>query len=128
MNSDTQRSDSKSRPPSPSLSESDDKESSIAQPGNRDDLAAVLDAAVELTLTKRHSASDGKARCDSLYVHRLGSDENEVTIKNHTTAPDQPESLNKIKYRDVLKHLEALMEYEHKYHIKLPLARTINQD
>ena len=42
MNPDTQRADLKSRPPSPSLSESDDKESSIAQPGNRDDLAAVL--------------------------------------------------------------------------------------
>ena len=47
MNSDLQRSDSKSRPPSPSLSESDDKESSIAQPSNREDLAAVLDAAAE---------------------------------------------------------------------------------
>lgn len=57
-NPDTQLSDSKSRPPSPSLSESDDKESSIAQPGNREDLAAVLEAAAEIpTLTKRHTAS-----------------------------------------------------------------------
>jgi hypothetical protein len=51
-----------------------------------------------------------------------------VTIKYHTKAPDQPESLKRIKYRDVLKHLEALLEYEHKYRIKLPLARTVSQD
>jgi len=83
MNPDTQRADSKSRPPSPSLSESDDKESSIAQSGNREDLAAVLDAAAETpTLNKRHSTSDDKSRRDSLYVHQLGSDENEVAILN----------------------------------------------
>jgi hypothetical protein len=51
-----------------------------------------------------------------------------VTIKYHTKAPDQLESLKRIKYRDILKHLEALLEYENKYRIKLPLARTVSQD
>ena len=32
-----------------------------------------------------------------------------------------------IKYRDVLQYLEALLDYEHKYRIKLPLERTISQ-
>ena len=36
--------------------------------------------------------------------------------------------LKRIKYRDVLKHLEALLEYEHKHRIKLPLPRTVSQD
>ena len=78
------------------------------------------------TLTKRNSAP-GKTRRDSFYVRQLGSDENQITIKYHTKAPDQSESLKKIKYRDVLKHLEALLEYEHKYRIKIPLARTVSQ-
>ena len=128
MNSDNQRADSKSRPSSPIPSDQGDKESSVADPGTSEDLAAVLDAAADTpTLTKRNSAP-GKTRRDSFYVRQLGSDENDVTIKYHTKAPDQPESLKKIKYRDVLKHLEALLEYEHKYRIKLPLARTVSQD
>ena len=99
-----------------------DKESSVADPGTSEDLAAVLDAAADTpTLTKRNSTT-GKARRDSFYVRQLGSDENQVTIKY------QPESLKRIKYRDVLKHLDALLEYEHKYRIKLPLARTVSQD
>ena len=84
---------------------------SVAEPGTSEDLATVLDAAADTpTLTKRNSAP-GKTRRDSFYVRQLGSDENEVTIKYHTKAPDQPESLKRIKYRDVLKHLEALLEY-----------------
>ena len=100
MNSESQRADSKSRPPSPTSSDHGDKESS-----------AVLDAAADTpTLTKRNSAP-GKARQDSFYVRQLDSSENEVTIKYYTKAPDQPESLKKIKYRDVLKHLEALTRF-----------------
>ena len=128
MHSDTQRADAKSRHSSPISSDHGDKESSVADPGTSEDLAAVLDAAADIhTLAKRNSAS-GKTRRDSFYVCQLGSDENEVTIKYHTKAPDQPESLKKIKYRYVLKHLEALIEYEHKYRIKLPLAQTVSQD
>jgi len=104
-----------------------DKESPVADPGTSEDLAAVLDAAADTpTLIKRNSAP-GNTRRDSFYVRQLGSDQNEVTIKYHTKAHDQPESLKKIKYRDVLKHLEALLEYEHKYRIKLPLARTVSR-
>ena len=114
---------------SPTNSEVDDKESSIANPGNKEDLAAVLDDAATVTpiLTKRRSASDHKDRRDSYFIRQLDADENDPTIKYHTKAPDQPESLKKIKYRDVLQHLEALLDYEHKYRIKLPLARTISQ-
>jgi len=126
MNSDIHDSDAKSRPSKAIPSDQGDKESSVAEPGTSEDLAAVLDAATDTpTLTKRNSAP-GKTRRDSFHVHQLGSDENEVTIKFHTKAPDQPESLKRIKYRDVLKHLEALLEYEHKYRIKLPLARTVS--
>jgi hypothetical protein len=128
MNSDIHDSDAKSRTSSPIPSDHGDKESSVAEPGTSEDLAAVLDAAADTpTLTKRNSAS-GKTRRDSFYLRQLDSDESEVTIKYHTKAPDQPESLKRIKYRDVLKHLEALLEYEHKYRIKLPLARTVSQD
>jgi len=128
MNSDIHDSDVKSRTSSPIPSDQGDKESSVAEPGTSEDLAAVLDAAADIpTFAKRNSAS-GKTRRDSFYVRRLDSDENEVTIKYHTKAPDQPEPLKRIKYRDVLKHLEALLEYEHKYRIKLPLARTVSQD
>ena len=113
---------------SPTNSEVDDKESSIANPGNKEDLAAVLDAAAETPiLNKRRSASDHKDRRDSYFIRQLDADDNDTTIKYHTKAPDQPESLKKIKYRDVLQHLEALLDYEHKYRIKLPLARTISQ-
>jgi hypothetical protein len=128
MNSDTHDSGAKSRTPSPIPSDHGDNESSVAEPGTSEDLAAVLDAAADTpTLPKRNSAS-GKTRRDSFYVRHLDSDESGVTIKYHTKAPDQPESLKRIKYRDVLKHLEALLEYEHKYRIKLPLARTVSQD
>jgi len=113
---------------SPTNSEVDDKDSSIANQVNKEDLAAVLDAAtVTPILTKRRSASDHKDRRDSYFIRQLDADENDTTIKYHTKAPDQPESLKKIKYRDVLQHLEALLDYEHKYRIKLPLARTISQ-
>jgi len=113
---------------SPTNSEVDDKDSSIANPVNKEDLAAVLDAStVTPILTKRRSASDHKDRRDSYFIRQLDADENDTTIKYHTKAPDQPESLKKIKYRDVLQHLEALLDYEHKYRIKLPLARTISQ-
>ena len=101
MNSEIHGADAKSRPSSPIPSDQGDKESSVAEPGTSEDLAAVLDAASDTpTLTKRNSAT-GKTRRDSFYVRQLGSDENEVTIKYHTKAPDQPESLKKIKYRDV---------------------------
>ena len=113
---------------SPTNSEIDDKESSIANPINKEDLAAVLDAAaVTPILTKCRSASDHKDRRDSYFIQQLDADENDTTIKYHTKAPGQPESLKKIKYRDVLQHLEALLDYEHKYRIKLPLERTISQ-
>ena len=89
MNSDTQRADSKLRPPSPISSDQGDKESSVADPGTSEDLAAVLDAAADTpTLTKRNYAP-GKARRDSFYVRQLDSSENDVTIKYHTKAPGQ---------------------------------------
>ena len=113
----TKRSTERSKSSSPTNSEADDKESSIANPGNKEDLAAVLDAA----------ASDPKDRRDSYLIRQLAADDNDTTIKYHTKAPEQPESLKKIKYRDVLQHLEALLDYEHKYRIKLPLERTISQ-
>ena len=95
--------------------------SSIANPGNKEDLAAVLDAAADTpVLAKRRSASDPKDRRDSYFIRQLAADDNDTTIKYHTKAPEQPESLKKIKYRDVLQHLEALLDYEHKYRIKLP--------
>ena len=122
---DTKRSSQRS---SPTNSEIEDKESSIANPINKEDLAAVLDAAaVTPILTKYRSASDHKDRRDSYFIQQLDTDENDTTIKYHTKAPEQPELLKKIKYRDVLQHLEALLDYEHKYRIKLPLARTISQ-
>ena len=110
-------------------SEVDDRESSVANPGNKEDLAAVLDDAATVTpiLTKRRSASDHKDRRNSYFIRQLDADDNDPTIKYHTKAPDQPESLKKIKYKDVLQHLEALLDYEYKYRIKLPLARTISQ-
>jgi hypothetical protein len=113
---------------SPTNSEIEDKESSIANPINKEDLAAVLDpAAVTPILTKYRSASHHKDRRDSYFIQQLDTDENDTTITYHTKAPEQPEALNKIKYRDVLQHLESLLDYEHKYRIKLPLARTISQ-
>jgi hypothetical protein len=113
---------------SPTNSEVDDQDSSIANPVNKEDLAAVLDAStVTPILTKRRSTSDHKDRRDSYFIRQLDANENDTTIKYHNKAPDQPESLKKIKYRDVLQHLEALLDYEHKYRIKLPLARTISQ-
>ena len=122
---DTKRSSQRS---SPTNSEIEDKESSIANPINKEDLAAVLDAAaVTPILTKYRSASHHKDRRDSYFIQQLDTDDNDTTIKYHTKAPEQPESLNKIKYRDVLQHLESLLDYEHKYRIKLPLARTISQ-
>ena len=73
---------------------------------------AVLDAAAGTpTFTKRRSASDHKDRRDSYFIRQLDADENDTTIKYHTKAPDQPKSLEKIKYRDVLQHLEALLDY-----------------
>ena len=122
MNSEIHGADSKSRPSSPIPSDQGDKESSVAEPDTSEDLAAALDAAAD---TPTRNSAPGKTRRDSFYVRQLGSDENEVTIKYHTKVP---ESLKKIKYRDVLKNLEALLEYEHKYRIKLPLARTVSQD
>jgi hypothetical protein len=54
---------------SPTISEIDDKESSIANSGNKEDLAAVLDAAaVTPILTNRRSASDHKDRRDSYFI------------------------------------------------------------
>ena len=113
---------------SPTNSEVDDQDSSIANPVNKEDLAAVLDTAtVTPILTKRRSTSDHKDRRDSYFIRQLDAHENDTTIKYHTKAPEQPESLKKIKYRDVLQHLEALLDYEHKYRIKLLLERTISQ-
>ena len=124
----TKRSSQRSKSSSPTNSEIDDKESSIANPINKEDLAAVLDAAtVTPILNKRRSASDHKDRRNSYFIRQLDADDNDTTIKYHTKAPDQPESLKKINYTDVLQHLEALLDYEHKYRIKLPLARTISQ-
>ena len=89
-------------------SEVDDKESSIANPGNQEELAAVLDAAAGTpTFTKRRSASDYQDRRDSYFIRQPDADDNDTTIKYHTKAPDQPESLKKIKYRDVPHRLRA---------------------
>ena len=124
----TKRSTERSKSSSPTNSEADDKESSIANPGNKEDLAAVLDAVADTpVLAKRRSTSDHKNRRDSYFIRQLAAEDNDTTIKYHTKAPEQPESLKKIKYRDVLQHLEALLDYEHKYRIKLPLERTISQ-
>ena len=61
----TKRSTERSKSSSPTNSEADDKESSIANPGNKEDLAAVLDAAADTpVLAKRRSASP-KDRRDS---------------------------------------------------------------
>ena len=128
MNSDIHDSDAKSRPSKAIPSNQGDKESSVAEPGTSEDLAAVLDAAADTPALAKRNSAPGKTRRDTFYVRQLGTDENEVTIKYHTKAPDHSESLKRIKYRDVLKHLEALLEYEHKYRIKLPLARTVSQD
>ena len=75
-------------------SEVDDRESSVANPGNKADLAAVLDDAATVTpiLTKRRSASDHKDRRDSYFIRQLDADDNDPTIKYHTKAPEQPES------------------------------------
>ena len=116
----TKHSTQRSKASSPTNSEIDDKESSIANPGNKEDLAAVLDATAETPILT-------KDRRDSYFIRQLDADENDTTIKYHTKASDQSESLKKIKYRDVLQHLEALIDYEHKYRIKLPLERTISQ-
>jgi len=115
----TKRSSQRSKSSSPINNETDDKASSIVNPGNEEDLAVVLDAAAGTpTLTKRRSASDHKDRRDSSFIRQIDADENDTTIKYHTKAPEQPESLKKIKYKDVLQHLEALLDYEHKYRIK----------
>ena len=66
----------------------DDKESSIANPGNKEDLAAVLDAAAGTpSFTKRRSASDHQDRRDSYFIRQLDADENDTTIKYHTINP-----------------------------------------
>jgi hypothetical protein len=73
MNSDIHDSDAQSRPSSPIPSDQGDKESSVAEPGTSEDLAAVLDAASDTpTLSKRNSVP-GKTRRDSFYVRQLGS-------------------------------------------------------
>jgi len=55
----TKRSSQRSKSSSPINNETDDKASSIVNPGNEEDLAVVLDAAAGTpTLTKRRSASD----------------------------------------------------------------------
>ena len=90
----TKRSSQRSKSSSPTNSEIDDKESSIANPINKEDLAAVLDAAtVTPILNKRRSASDHKDRRNSYFIRQLDADDNDTTIKYHTKAPDQPESL-----------------------------------
>jgi hypothetical protein len=68
-----------------SLTNSEIDESSIANPINKKDLAAVLDAAaVTPILTKCRSASDHKDRRDSYFIQQLDTDENDTTIKYHT--------------------------------------------
>ena len=62
----TKRSTQRSKASSPTNSEADDKESSIANPGNKEDLAAVLDAAADTpVLTKRRSTPDHQDCRDS---------------------------------------------------------------
>jgi hypothetical protein len=92
----TKRSTERSKSSSPTNSEADDKESSIANPGNQEDLAAVLDAAADTPiLAKRRSASDPKDRRDSYFIRQLTADDNDTTIKYHTKAPEQPEPLKR---------------------------------
>jgi len=58
MNSEIHGADAKSRPLSPIPSDQGDKESSVADPGTSEDLAAVLDAAADTpTFIKRKIAS-----------------------------------------------------------------------
>ena len=81
----TKRASQRSKSSSPTNSEIDDKESSIANPINKEGLAAVLDAAtVTPILTKRRSASDHKDRRDFYFIRQLDADENDITIKYHT--------------------------------------------
>jgi len=81
----TKRSTERSKSSSPINSDADDKESSIANPGDKEDLAAVLDAAAETpVLLKRRSASDHKDRRDSYFIRQLTKEENDTTIKYHT--------------------------------------------
>ena len=87
----TKRSTVRSKSSSPTNSEADDKESSIANPGDKEDLAAVLEAAADTPiLTKRRSASDHKDRRNSYFIRQLDADDNDTTIKYHTKAPEQP--------------------------------------
>ena len=72
----TKRSSQRSKSSSPTNSEIDDKESSVANPGNKDDLAAVLDAAGDTpVLAKRRSASDPKDRRDSYFIRQLAAED-----------------------------------------------------
>jgi hypothetical protein len=90
----------------------------------------ILNGALKIHYKFKKSSLDikfKKDRRDSYFIRQLAADDNDTTIKYHTKAPEQLESLKKIKYRDVLQHLEALLDYEHKYRIKLPLERTISQ-
>jgi hypothetical protein len=90
----TKRSSQRSKSSSSTNGEIDDKESSIANPINKEDLVAVLDAAtVTPILTKRRSASDHKDLRDSYFIRQLDAAENDTTIKYHAKAPEQPESL-----------------------------------
>lgn len=126
----SKRSIQRSRSSSPTLSESGDKESSVAHLGTKEDLAAVLDDAPKTPSFHKVRASKGKEdRRDSIFARNLSAAQDSATgqIKYHDKVPAQPENLTKIGYRHVITHLTALLEYEHKYQIKLTLGRSISQ-
>jgi hypothetical protein len=51
-------------------SDQGDKESSVAEPGTSEDLAAVLDAAADTpTLTKRNSATGKRVEIHSMFAN-----------------------------------------------------------
>jgi len=50
-----------------------------------------------------------------------------LKVKYHEKAPPPPDHLVKISYRSILNFLEALLDYEHRYDIKLQLSRCITK-
>lgn len=115
-----------SKESSPFHSDEDEKASSLAQPGTAEDLAAVL-AAVGKTPSLKRGSVPAVSRRDSYYVRQLSAEDNESIIKYHEKSPDMPDTLKKISYRSVLDLLEALLDYEHRHRLRLPLDRNISQ-
>jgi len=50
-----------------------------------------------------------------------------LVVTYHEKAPPQPDHLVKISYRSILNFLKALLDYEHRYDIKLELSCCITK-